>query len=683
MTAVDAARRDWINRARVVPLETVLNGTKLCRVGAELIGPCPKCGGTDRFGVNVRNLTFNCRQCGRRGKGSIDLQMFLDGSNLNDAVEKLTGEPAPKPNGNDPGKPHHEAGAWVYQDADGKPYLRVRRFDKPDGSKSYPQYHWDPQSQWAKGKPAGPKIPYRLLELLDSDRSEPVFIVEGEKCADRLARESVAVTTASEGAGKWTADLNEWFRGRIVWIIPDNDAQTKNSSTGQLLFHPDGRPRFAGQDHAEAVARNLNGIAAEVKIVPISGLPIDKDVFDFLEAGGSVDDLLQFGERAPVWAAGNAKSENEPRDTADITAAFTFVGHAPASPPRELIKGLLPAEGVAVTGGQSSAGKTFIKIYKSICLATELPYFGHKIVEPVGTIFVAAEGRATLPNRFAAALAKEAVTKKLPIAWLKQLPDFSSLDGIKTLVKQLKAMDERFRGEFGVRLGMVPIDTVAASFSMKDEDDNSEATKVCNVMRSIGDEVGALMAPVHHYGKNPESGLRGASAWRGSADIIEGVLADLDPLTGRALSRELVCAKARDGEQGPLSPFELQFLKLGVDADGEPYGSCCVVPIAGQSRFEKAATLSKSQRAIQDAIAEALDRHGKVITPRAGMATVKAVKVTDVREEFDRRYVVDESDPAKASNAKRMAFKRALDHLSPSQFGAGSAEATDWLWRIT
>jgi hypothetical protein len=234
-----------------------------------------------------------------------------------------------------------------------------------------------------------------------------------------------------------------------------------------------------------------------------------------------------------------------------------------------------------------------------------------------------------------------------------------------------------------VRLGQVVIDTIAASFGMKDEDDNAEASKVCKMMRLIGDEVGALMSPVHHYGKNPESGLRGASAWKGSADVVEGVLADIDPLTGRASNRELVCAKARDGEQGPISPFELKFITLGIDADCEPYGSCCVVPKNGQSRFDKATKTSKSQRAILDAITEALDTQGKVIVPRAGMAAVRAAKVTDIRTEFDRRYVVPETDPAKAVNAKRMAFKRALDHLSPTHFGAGSAEGTDWIWRIT
>jgi hypothetical protein len=65
------------------------------------------------------------------------------------------------------------------------------------------------------------------------------------------------------------------------------------------------------------------------------------------------------------------------------------------------------------------------------------------------------------------------------------------------------------------------------------------------------------------------------------------------------------------------------------------------------------------------------------------MPPVKAVKVNDLRAEFDRRYVIDEADPVKASHAKRMAFKRALDLLPPSQFGAGSAEGADWIWKIT
>ena len=378
-----------------------------------------------------------------------------------------------------------------------------------------------------------------------------------------------------------------------------------------------------------------------------------------------------------------AKATNGASPEPNVAAAFTFLGDAPAKAPRELIKKLLPAEGVAITGGQPSAGKTFIEIHKAVCLGTLHPFFGHQIVERVGTVFVAAEGRPLLPNRFAAALAKLSITENLPIAWINQLPDLTSAEGFKLFIAQLKAMDQRFRDEFGVRLGQITIDTIAASFSMKSEDDNAEATKVCNIMRTIGNETAAVTTGVHHYGKNPESGLRGASAWRGSADIIVGVLADIDQLSGRASKRELVCVKARDGEQGPISPFDLEFIELGLDADGEIYGSCCVLPRDGTSRFDKAAKAGKGQRIIQDAITETLDTLGTIITPRTGMPAVKAAKVNDVRTEFDRRYVTAEADPLKAANAKRMAFKRALDLLPPAHFGAGAAEGADWIWKIT
>lgn len=45
-----------IERARTVPIDGVIaeRGIKLKRVGGELIGACPKCGGVDRFAINPR-----------------------------------------------------------------------------------------------------------------------------------------------------------------------------------------------------------------------------------------------------------------------------------------------------------------------------------------------------------------------------------------------------------------------------------------------------------------------------------------------------------------------------------------------------------------------------------------------------------------------------------------------------
>ena len=75
---------------------------------------------------------------------------------------------------------------YVYRDANGEPYLLVRKHLDGAGKKQFPQFHWD-GTQWLKGKPAGPKIPYRLPELLAAPTAV-VYFVEGEKDADTLAK---------------------------------------------------------------------------------------------------------------------------------------------------------------------------------------------------------------------------------------------------------------------------------------------------------------------------------------------------------------------------------------------------------------------------------------------------------------------------------------------------------------
>jgi hypothetical protein len=57
---------------------------------AEFAGPCPSCGGTDRFSVNVRKQLWNCRGFG--GGDVIKLVRHVEGVSFSEAVERLTGE---------------------------------------------------------------------------------------------------------------------------------------------------------------------------------------------------------------------------------------------------------------------------------------------------------------------------------------------------------------------------------------------------------------------------------------------------------------------------------------------------------------------------------------------------------------------------------------------------------------
>ena len=66
MPGINTALRDRAREVRIED-EIVRRGITLKRSGAELIGPCPKCGGEDRFAVNLNKQVFNCRGCNARG----------------------------------------------------------------------------------------------------------------------------------------------------------------------------------------------------------------------------------------------------------------------------------------------------------------------------------------------------------------------------------------------------------------------------------------------------------------------------------------------------------------------------------------------------------------------------------------------------------------------------------------
>jgi len=67
-------------------------GARLKRVGPhEFAGPCPKCGGTDRFGINTRKDIWNCRGCGIGGD-AISLARHVIDMGFAEAREFVTGE---------------------------------------------------------------------------------------------------------------------------------------------------------------------------------------------------------------------------------------------------------------------------------------------------------------------------------------------------------------------------------------------------------------------------------------------------------------------------------------------------------------------------------------------------------------------------------------------------------------
>jgi hypothetical protein len=213
----------------------------------------------------------------------------------------------------------------VVRTLSGNPRFRQRR---PDGRGGW---------SWSvKDVPGHDRLLYRLPGLRASGDAT-VWITEGEKDADRLHGVGLVATTNIGGAGKWRDDYAEAFRGKHCVVLADNDPQATDQKTGKPRFHPDGRPVMPGQDHAATVARSLHGVATSVKVLLLPGLGDKQDVSDWLDAGGTVEELERLAASADA-------SELPPRgdDRAGDQPAFFDPWADP--PPPEFPGGVLTRE---------------------------------------------------------------------------------------------------------------------------------------------------------------------------------------------------------------------------------------------------------------------------------------------------------------------------------------------------
>lgn len=135
------------------------------------------------------------------------------------------------------------------------------------------------------------KVPYRLPEVRKAiEECRQVFIVEGEKDVGTLEGLGITATCNAGGAGKWLKSYSPYLAGADVVILPDND-------------NP-------GREHAESVAKALQGHAGRIRVLRLPELPPKGDVSDWVEHGGNLEDLTRLVESTPDW---------EPAPEDDIT----------------------------------------------------------------------------------------------------------------------------------------------------------------------------------------------------------------------------------------------------------------------------------------------------------------------------------------------------------------------------
>ena len=141
-------------------------------------------------------------------------------------------------------------GEWYYHDKQGKPLVKIARYRNAKGEKYYVQYHYTSEGKWEKGVKGYVErkdIPiYRYRKIRNSIESgETIWIIEGEKCADRLWRMGIAATTniggAGKGGNKWKPSDTACLDGaKEIVLVPDQNKpgiEHMNAVHEQLLEH--------------------------------------------------------------------------------------------------------------------------------------------------------------------------------------------------------------------------------------------------------------------------------------------------------------------------------------------------------------------------------------------------------------------------------------------------------------
>jgi len=133
-------------------------------------------------------------------------------------------------------------------------------------------------------------ILYRLPEITQAIKEgTPIFIVEGEKDSDNLVKIGFEATTCPMGAGRWRESYTKSLTGALALVCPDKDD--------------------TGWRHGIDIADDLYFHAEAVKVIRLPGP--GKDVSDWIEAGGTANQLMEIADDAPIYMPLDYRREYE------------------------------------------------------------------------------------------------------------------------------------------------------------------------------------------------------------------------------------------------------------------------------------------------------------------------------------------------------------------------------------
>lgn len=192
---------------------------------------------------------------------------------------------------------------------------------------------------------------------------------------------------------------------------------------------------------------------------------------------------------------------------------FVPLGGLEFRKPQWIIDGLLEKNAFAVCFGSPAAGKTFLVLDMALCIASGADFHGHK-VDKGPVFYIAGEGHNGFARRAAA-------WSKVRGVDLRDLPFFKSSrsivlteqESVDTMLDVVDQMAQQYGNP-----AVVIIDTLARSMGAADENSTQAMGGMIATVDEIRERYETTVLAVHHTGHGAKDRARGSSALLGAVD---------------------------------------------------------------------------------------------------------------------------------------------------------------------
>ncbi len=401
--------------------------------------------------------------------------------------------------------------------------------------KKFSQKAPDGKGNWVWSLAGIRRVLYHLPELLASDPAETVWIVEGEKDVDRLRSIGLTATCNPMGAGKWLDEYSDVLIGRNCVVIEDNDPQSTHPD-GSLMFHPDGRPIFPGQDHAQDVCQSLFGKASRLRKLPLPNVPLKGDVSDWLDAGGTKDQLIQLADALPEWAPLGNQTKQQSKAQAQPKIQEVCMADIQIKPVDWLWENRIPRATLTIVEGIEGEGKSTMLCAIASAVTKGQGLSDMPLAASENVLWLSAEddlARILKPRLIATGAD---VTRVFAVAEAFTFDD-KGVELVREMVERRQPV-------------MVVIDPIFA-YTKGDPSKGADARITTNQLKQIAEEFNCAIILVRHVGKSKGFGDPRAAGlysieWRAAARSVLLCGSDPDNPQRRALTQS-------KNSYGPLS----------------------------------------------------------------------------------------------------------------------------------